>query len=309
MTRLKWVVKRIRTCDRRIVRAATVLAIAFWLTSAARPAHAQVGARDFPDTLVTEDPDPSNELDLLPGMASGSGQNSFSFSFDLEKKLSENTSIQFSEAINDPLRRRLRSTTGLSNLQVLPKWAFFKSDEHELRLAIGAEMDLPTGQISAGADGHARGGPLLMLAKGMGDLSSEGPIFYLRPFAIQADAGYLPTWNGYESDLGEADVALSYSMPYLAASEDSVAHIPIVSRLVPMVEFNYQQILDGRSNKTPPEFLMTPALGYQAAAYQITVGGQFGLNGYAQGQEKSAVVGMLSLYLAQFIPELRWTPF
>jgi len=309
LTRLRWAATRIRTCKRTQVRAAAGLAIALWLASPASHVHAQVGARNFPDTLVTQDPDPSNELDLLPGIARGSGQNSFSFSFDFEKKLSENTSIQFSQAINDPLRRRLRSASGLSNLQVLPKWAFFKSDEHELRLAIGAEIEAPTGQISAGADGHARGGPLLMLAKGMGDLSSEGPIFYLRPIAIQADAGYLPTWSGYESDLGEADVALSYSMPYLAASEESVAHIPIVARLVPMVEFNYQQILDGRSNKTPPEFLITPALAYQSDAYQITVGGQFGLDGYAQNQEKSAVVGMLSLYLAHFIPELRWTPF
>lgn len=307
--RLRWAATRIRTCERGLVSAAAALVIALCLASSAAAVHAQVGARDFPDTLVTEDPNPSNELDLLPGMASENGQNSFSFSFDFEKKLSANTSIQFSEAINDPLRRRLRSSTGLSNLQVLPKWAFFKSDEHELRLGIGAIVDLPTGEISAGADGHTRGGPLLMLAKGMGDLSSEGPIFYLRPFAIQADAGYLPTWNGYESDLGMADVALSYSMPYLAAAQDSVARVPLVSHLVPIIEFNYQQILDGRANKTPPEFLITPQLGYQSDAYQITVGGQFGLNGYAQAQQKSAVVAELSLYLAHFIPELRWTPF
>lgn len=307
--RLKWAAKHIRTSERTIVRIAAGLAIALWIVSSAAAAHAQVGARDFPDTLVTQDPDPSNELDLLPGMASNNGQNSFSFSFEFEKKISENTSIQLSEAINDPLRRRLRSSTGLSNLQILPKWAFFASDEHELRLAIGLQIDAPTGEISAGADGHTRGGPLLMLAKGMGDLSSKGPLFYLRPFAIQADAGYVPTWNGYESDLGEADVALSYSMPYLAASEDSVLRVPIISRLVPIVEFNYQQILDGRANKTPPEFLITPELGYQSDAYQITVGGQFGLNGYGQSQEKSAIVGMLSLYLTHFIPELRWTPF
>lgn len=309
--RLKWAATRIRTCERSLLpaRAATAVAIAVWLAFAAGPARAQVGARTFIDTLVTQDPNPSNELDLLPGWTRGGEQAGFSFSFQLEKKLSQNTSIQLSDAISDPTSRRLRATTGLANLEVLAKWAFYKSDEHELRIAIGPDVFLPTGEIAAGADGHPRGGPMLMFAKGMGDLPSRGPLFYLRPFAIQADAAYLPTWSGYESDVAQADVALSYSMPYLAASGDSVARVPIVSNLIPFVEFNYDQIIDGRSNTTPPEFLVTPALAYQTISYQFTVGGQFGLNGYAHRDEKSAVVGMLSLYLAHIIPATRWTPF
>jgi len=285
------------------------LALALGVAGAASPARGQVGARVFSDTLVTQDPNPANELELLPGWTRGSGQTGLSFSFELEKKLSQNTSLQLSDAINDPTRRRLRATTGLSNLEVLAKWAFYKSDKHEMRIAIGPDLFLPTGEIAAGADGHARGGPLLMFAKGMGDLPADGPLFYLRPIAIQADAGYLPTWSGYESDVAQADVALSYSMPYLAASGDPVSRVPIVSGLVPIVEFNYQQVIDGRSDKTPPEFLITPELGYQTDSYQLTIGGQFGLNGYAHSDEKSAVVGMLSLYLAHIIPATRWTPF
>ncbi|MHB8383772.1 MAG: hypothetical protein ACYDC3_15695 [Candidatus Binataceae bacterium] len=288
---------------------AAIFMIVLCAAGAARSAHAQVGSRSFISPLVTEDPNPSNELDLLPGWTRGENGDNFSFSFDLEKKLSQNTSIEFSDAINDPLSRRLRTTTGVSNLEVLAKWAFFKSDEHETRIAIGADVFLPTGQIAAGADGHPRGGPLLMFAKGMGDLSSEGPLFYLRPFAIQADAGYLPTWSGYESDIAQADATLSYSMPYLSASGARVGRIPIVSGLVPFIEFNYDQIIDGRSDKTPPEFLITPALAYQSQKYQLTVGGQFGLNGYAHSQEKSAVVGMVIFYLPQIFPAVRWTPF
>lgn len=300
---------RARRAIRGCARVAAGLAIALWLVSVTRPAHAQVGARTFPDTLVTQDPNPDNELDLVPGLASGGGSSGFSFSFTLQKKISENVSIQLSDAINDPLRRRLRATTGLSNLQVLPIWAFFKSDEHETRIAIGADLYLPTGEIAAGADGHGRGGPLLMFAKGMGDLSSDGPTYYLRPLAIQADAGYLPSWSGYETDLAQADVALSYSMPYLAGSGDSISRVPVISKLIPIVEFNYQQIIDGRADKTPPEFLVTPELGYQTDSYQFTIGGQFGLNGFANGQQQSAIVGMLSIYLVHFIPSLRWTPF
>lgn len=283
--------------------AAIFLAAAF-ATSGAR---AQVGSRVFIEPLVTEDANPSNELELAPGWSRESHASDFNFASSMEKQLSANVSVEIGDSYNSFSRRRTVTSEGLDNLEFLPKWAFFSSDRHEFRIAIGADIFTSTGDASAGAETHTRGGPLLLWAKGMGDLPDRGAMHYLRPLAIQSDMGYLPAWGGPESGEFEFNAALQYSMQYLAASGDRLPLQPLSARLVPFVEFNYAQIAIG-PDRTPPDFRIAPGLAYLTDCYQLTLGTQLALNRTASHEDQAAVLGLVDIFLDRIIPAFGWTP-
>ncbi len=74
--------------------------------------------------------------------------------------------------------------------------------------------------------------------------------------------------------------------------------------LVPFTEFNYQQVVKGSSNATPPDFRITPALAYMVGPYQFTVGGQFGLNSNAQASDKVGVIVLVDITLDDVLPTI-----
>src|SRR5690348_4361741 len=235
---------------------------------AAPNARAQVGARDFIEPLVTEDSNPSNEVTLVPGWNRESHSSDFNFAWSLEKQLSDETSIQLGDALNSFSRRRARTSEGLDNLEILAKWAFVTSNEHEFRIAIGADVFAPIGDATVGAETHTRGGPLLMWEKGMGDLPDAGVTRYLRPLAIQNDMGYLPTWGGPESGEFIADAIVDYSLKYLVREGVRLPAADFAAGLDPFVELNYDQIAIGRRTNTPPDFRITTGLAYEWGPYQ-----------------------------------------
>jgi hypothetical protein len=268
----------------------------------ARLAHAQVGTRNFLEPIVTEDPNPSNELELQPEWSQAAGSSNFQFAFSQEKTLSENLSIEVGDAVNRYSPRNGEPVGGMSNLQILPKWAFYSSVEHEMRIALGGEIILSTGEIDAGAYSHTRAGPMLMFAKGAGDLPERGTWRYLRPFSLQADAGYLPTWSGPESGLFFADACLGYQFYYLA-DEGVPLPIPAVLRgIAPFVEFDYQQVGVGKRYSTPPDWRITPALAYWNDIYQVTVGAQVGINPTGNANARGAIIALLDVQMDRLWP-------
>lgn len=292
----------------RVGRVSAILAAIFLGIAVANRAAAQMPARVYLEPLVTEDADPSNELELAPGWNRESHSSDFNFAFSMEKQISPHISIEIGDAINTFSRKRAVTAEGLDNLEILPKWAFFTSDEHEFRIAIGADIFPSTGDQAAGAETHTRGGPLLLWRKGMGDLPDLGVMHYLRPFAIQSDMGYLPTWGGPESGEFAFNAEFEYSLPYLAASGERLPIHPLTSKLVPFIEFNYLQVAIGRNSVTPPDFRLTPGLAYLTDYYQLTLGTQVALNRTASHQDQAAVLGLVDIFLDQVIPAFGWTP-
>src|SRR5271156_4159117 len=65
-------------------------------------AGAQVGKRNFIEPLIVDDPNPSNTLDLIPNWVAIANGSNVSFNFTLEKTFSQNSSIEFGNAWNDP---------------------------------------------------------------------------------------------------------------------------------------------------------------------------------------------------------------
>lgn len=279
------------------------------MLSGTRAALAQVGNRNFVEPLVTEDSDPSNELELQPQWNKSRTNNTYSFQFSQEKTFAPNFSIEIGDELNQVAPRQGPDARGLGALQLLPKWAFYTSIEHEMRFAVAGNFLIPVGDLDAGAPSHTRAGPMLMYEKGMGDLPDRGFVRYLRPFAFLGDFAYLPTWGGPESGQFLADFCLSYQFYYLRDSGVALPFASFVSRLSPFAEFDWQQIAVGKRFNTPPDFRITPALAYDTGYCQLTLGTQVALSHQASLNSQAAVIFLLDVYMEQLFPRVfNWTP-
>lgn len=309
----------------------------FLVVMGASAANAQVGNRNFFEPLIVQDPNPSNSLDILPQWLRFSHGETYAMPFSLEKQLSTNFSIQLSNSWNDPSceagflcdgivpvrrgrvrsrhsrkRRRRRTSgvvvtteqvlTGFDDLEILTKYAFFASDEHEMRLAVGTDTFLPSGNPTAGGDTHTYIGPIFMYAKGFGDIPNRGLIKYLRPFAIQGDTEYLFKTGGTLVNDAIADWDISYSMQYL---NDYVTHLnvqPEMRNLIPFAEFSYEQVVRARYAGTTPDLTILPGIAYMTDAWQVSLATVMALNHGTVQYDHAGVITMLSLTLDQIFP-------
>ncbi len=285
-----------------------IAGIAIAVVSASFPAiaRAQVGQRSFYSALITEGTDPDNDLTLAPGWVSVNGQMQAAFTFELEKQITQNTSILIGNSISDASRRRLQTSSGADNMEILAKWAFYMDPEHEFRTGIALDVYAPTGDIQAGAGGHWRGGPMILAEKGAGDLPDRGFFHYLRPFGLQMDAEYLPRWTGSQLDIVTFDSALSYQLDYLTESGFAFAVSPLFKPLVFFNEFNYQQIAFGfhATGTTPPDWRVTPGVAYATTYYQLASGVQLGLNKSGASACHDSALFQIDIYYDQIFPRL-----
>lgn len=276
------------------------------IATAASNLYAQTGKRVFIEPLVTEDATPDNELELAPGWNREHHASDFNFEGSIEKQITQNISIEVGQAYDSVSRSREHSSEGWDGIEIMPKWMFFSSAEHETVFAIAADLLPSTGDPVKGAETHSRGGPRLMWEKGLGDLPAN--LEWLRPIAIQNDMGYLPSWGGPQADEMVFNLALSYSLQYLADSGTPLP-LPLLSDgLSPFVEFNYDQVAVGRRENTPPDLRVTPGLAYLRGPYQISVGTQVALNQTASHNVQAAVLTLLVIDLDEIIPGAGWMP-
>jgi hypothetical protein len=301
-------------------------------------ARAQVGNRNFIEPLIVQDPNPGNSLDLLPSWLSYAHGNSYSMSSSLEKQLAPNFSIQVGTSWNRPScargflcdgivperrgrvlshhKRRRRSRrgheqvlSGFTDTEILTKYAFFASDEHETRLAIGSDLFLPAGNPTAGGNTHTHVGPIFMYAKGFGDLPNRGLTKYLRPFALQGDVEYLVVTGGTLEDDAIADWVVSYSMQYLNDYVHPLNGPSQFCSLVPFGEFTYEQVVRARYNGTPPDLAVLPGIAYMTNRWQFSIATVFALNKSTVQFDHTAVITLLSLTLDDFLRQAGWMPF
>jgi hypothetical protein len=306
------------------------------LTGAA--ARAQVGNRNFLEPLIVQDPNPSNELDLLPSWLRIAHGQVYSVPFSLEKQLSNDFSIQVGSSWNDPSceknhrcdgiaperrgrvrtrhsRRRRRVVlreeihSGFTDLEVLTKYAFFTSAEHETRLAIGTDLFLPSGNPTAGGNEHTYIGPIFMFAKGFGDLPNQGFLKYLRPLALQGDTEYLFKTGGTLINDAIADWDISYSVEYL---DSYVRHLNLPQdflNLLPFAEFTYEQVVRARHAGTAPDLAILPGIAYMTDTWQVSVATALALNNATVPYDHAAVITLLSLTLDKLFPAAGRTLF
>src|SRR5438128_2842474 len=140
-------------------------------------AHGVVGDYVFLEPIITQDPTPANELDILaPSWVRSADANTYSIGFSMEKVLylDENYVPRFSIGGGSSWSHVSpfadQSREGFGELVLFGKYAFYYSLEHEFMLTIGAQLRLPTGNTDVEAQNHTSLGPLFLWEKGMGDL-------------------------------------------------------------------------------------------------------------------------------------------
>jgi hypothetical protein len=286
------------------------LIVAMILPARIALAHGTVGQRTFIEPIVAEDANPKNEWDILaPAWHQTAEGREFSIGFSLEKKLSENSSLLIGSEWLALSPKEEAYSQGFDNMELLYKYAFLTSPEHELRLSIAAGLDLPTGDKNIGAETHPRIGPEFLWAWGFGDIPNRGWLKYLRPFAIQGDAGYTFKTSGQSNDGVFADNVLEYSLPYLSDFVRDVGLPWPVRNLIPYTEFNYDQIVTGRTRTTFPGILVTPGIAFMNHWIEISVATQFAVNNATVPENHAAVLGLLDLFIDDIWPRTNWTPF
>jgi len=88
----------------------------FLIALDASGARAQVGNRNFLQPLIVQDPNPSNDLELVPQWIRFAHGEIYSLPVSLEKQLSDNFSVQVSSFWNDPSLTR-------KQIAMLEAWA------------------------------------------------------------------------------------------------------------------------------------------------------------------------------------------
>jgi hypothetical protein len=272
-------------------------------------AHGVVGQRLFIEPFITEDVNPKNEFVIArPEWDHGSDAKSLSLGFGLEKKLTDTLSITLdsewdSVSPNPPDEPQ---ATGFNNLGITLKDAFYISPEHEGIVSAALEATAPVGSASVGAEQDWSFKPFLLCGKGFGDL----PAFlrYVRPLAVQCDAGFEISIDHARTTTLAYDMAWQYSIPYLQSFVYDLGLGWPFNDLIAVTEFNFEHVMHGEDSGQS-RYFTTPGIVYMDRYVEVGVAGRFPLTGQAHQEINWGVVGIVDLFIDDIFPPSKWQPF
>lgn len=258
-------------------RAGTGLALtaSVWaLSSAGFPAaafgHGFAGKRFFPATPATDDPFVADELSLpiiTQRKAAGSGDEpptgTTSTSAEFTKRITPNFGLGVGANYLRLRPEGAEPQKGFDNFSLNAKYQFYKSDEQEAIMSVGADWDIGgSGAKRVGAESFSTVTPTFFFGKGFGNLPDS--VKYLRPIALTGVAGIaIPSRSSTSRVNDDGDVtverhpnvlrlgfAVEYSLPYLQSFvKDIGLHEPF-NRMIPVVELALQKPLDNGGGPT-----------------------------------------------------------
>jgi hypothetical protein len=277
--------------------------------------HGVVGDYVFLEPLITQDPTPANELDILqPSWVRSSDANTYSIGFSMEKVLylDDQYMPRISAGVGSSWTHispfQDRAMEGFGNLTLFGKYALLYSLKHEFMLTIGTQLQLPAGNKDIEEENHTSLGPLFLWEKGFGDLPNRPVLKYLRPFGIQSDFGYLPALGGHTNHHMFADAVIEYSLPYLSNNVRDIGLKWPLRNLFVFNEINYDQLITGPSGQTFPTLLATPGIAYVSYHFELALGTQFVLNNASIPGTHAAVLGLLDIFYDSIFPRIgNWT--
>ncbi len=277
--------------------------------------HGVVGDYVFLEPIVTQDPTPANELDILqPSWAKTADANNYSIAFSMEKVLwldgNDMPRLSIGGGTNwshlSPYHGP--SLEGFDDLTLFAKYAFYYSVDHEFLMSTGAQLQLPTGNSDIEAQTHTSLGPLFLWEKGFGDLPSTAILKYLRPLGIQSDFGYVPALGGHTSHYMFADGVIEYSLPYLSNNVQDIGLKWPFRNMFLFNEINYDQLITGPSRQTFPHLLATPGIAYVGYHFELAIATQLALNNATVPENHAAVLGLVDVFYDSIIPKFgNWT--
>jgi len=280
--------------------------------------HGLAGKRFFPATLGTDDPFVADELSLptvssrkMPASGDEPATLETGLSADFTKRITPNLGIGFGATYKRLGPDGANVQHGFDNLSASLKYQFYKSDQHETILSVGADWDIGgTGAKRVGAESFSTVTPTLFFGKGFGDLPDSAR--YLRPFALTGLLGVaIPTRASTSTITDDGDIAterhpnvlkwgfaIEYSIPYLQSFVKDVGLREPFNRIIPVVEFAMQTPFDRGGGATTgtvnPGFIW-------AGRYM-----QFGLEAVvpvnSHSGSKVGVIGQIHFFLDDLFP-------
>jgi hypothetical protein len=290
----------------RLTAATLILLLLIHFSPSAAYAHGVVGDRIFLSPIVGNDAFPDNAFSLT------SRRSDYAFSLlpALEKQLSNSSSLLLSGgwAQLEPPRAKT-GVSGASDLSIYFRQSVYISVPHELEFTLSPFVVVPIGDRQIADQGFTHLGGELLIGKGMEDLPDGETLKYLRPLAIQAEAGYAGRIQGPANSDIFANFEFEYSLGYLDRFVEPIGIDRPCVNLVPYTQFNYSQSLIASRLTTLPDFRLTPGLAYLGDYCEVSIGAQVALNGAAQAGDRIAVIGLVEVFYDEIFPTLGWEPF
>jgi hypothetical protein len=272
-------------------------------------AHGVVGQRTFIEPFITEDVNPKNEFVIArPQWDHGSDARSLSLGFGLEKKLADTVSITLDSEWDSvsPRAPDEPQVTGFNNLGITLKDAFYINPEHEGILSAALEATAPVGKAAVGAEQDWSFKPFVLCGKGFGDLPRS--LQYLRPLAVQCDAGFEISIDHARTTTLAYNMAWQYSIPYLQSFVTDLGLGWPLNDLIAVAEFNFEHAVHGEDSGQS-RYFTTPGIVYMDRYVEIGVAGRFPLTSQAQQEINWGVIGIVDFFIDDIFPITRWQPF
>jgi hypothetical protein len=271
-------------------------------------AHGVVGQRSFIEPFITEDVNPKNEFVIArPEWDHSREGRTLSLGFGLEKKISDRFSLTLDSEWDDitPKPRDEPHASGFNNLGITLKYAFFINPEHEAITSVALESTAPTGTEQVGAEKDWSFKPFLLYGKGAGDLPNT--LKYLRPLAVQGDAGFEISTDHDRTTTLAHNIAVEYSIPYLQSFVRDFGLRWPFNALIADTEFNFEHGVNGEEHGKTAAFV-TPGFVYMDRYVEVGVAGRFPLNARAHEELDWGIVWIVDIFIDDIFPWTRWQP-
>jgi hypothetical protein len=290
------------------IRTGAVAMLWLGLFAGSAHAHGVVGERSFIEPFITEDVNPKNEFVIArPEWDHSRDGRTLGFGFGLEKKLTDRFSITLDSEWDDitPKPHDEPHASGFNNLGITLKYAFFIEPVHEAIASIALESTAPTGTTDVGAEVDPSFKPFLLYGKGAGDLPAS--LKYLRPFAVQGDAGFEISTDRARTTTLAHNVAVEYSIPYLQAFVRDFGLRWPLNDVITDCEFNFEHGVNGEEHGKS-SVSVTPGFVYMDRWVEVGVAGRFPLNEQAHKDLDWGIIFIVDLFIDDIFPWTRWQP-
>ena len=278
-------------------------------------AHGLAGKRFFPTTFTVDDPFISDEFSVLLNHIKQSGDpsaKSTELSIDYSKRILPNFGLEFSEAYQHLDFRGDGSANGWENLEAGAKWQFLTSEEHEMILSIGADIEIGGTGARQVSESFSNISPAVFFGKGMGDLPES--VNFLRPFAVTGAIGpSFPTRskNIFSNGDGSRDIernpttlnwgfTLQYSLMYLQSFVKDIGLGAPFKRMIIVTEFPMQTNLS-RDNKGKTTGTINPGLVWCGKSIELGIAAEIPIN--SNSGKSVGILGLIHLFIDDLFPQ------
>lgn len=285
------------------------LIVAWALGGGPAAATGVAGDRLFPSTLLVEDTQNDDELEL-PTVSwlrrGGNGDTPAARELNVTGQMSRLLTPDLAFSIGTGWRRLgvLGSGRGQGweNLDLGLKYRTFVSEPHEFLVSTGLFAEVgSTGTRRVDAERFSTIQPVVTFGKGWGDLPRD--LDWLRPVAVTGAAGIgVPT--GAAATTARYGLSLQYSLYYL----DRHTGIPVepwLNRLIPLIEFAVETPL-GRSYGSRTTALAAPGIVWMGETMQFAIEALIPLN--RRTGRGFGVIAQTHFFLDEMLPRVFGKP-